>query len=76
MPATPDQAARMLEKLSQVGGERKVAVAMTYTLDRCDAVDSELSRLTCKGAIRAMYGYSSLEASKPRSRDAGCRSGR
>lgn len=65
VPATPDQAARMLEKLSQVGGERKVAVAMTYTLDRCDAVDSELSRLTCKGTIRSMYGYSSLEAATP-----------
>lgn len=65
VPVTPDQAARMLEKLSQVGGERKIAVAMTYTLDRCDAVDSELSRLTCKGIIRAMYGYSSLEAATP-----------
>lgn len=65
MPATPDQAVRMLEKLSQVGGERKVAVALTYTLDRCDAVDSELSRLTCTGTIRAMYGYSSLDAATP-----------
>lgn len=65
VPATPDQAVRMLENLSQVGGERKVAVAMTYTLDRCDAADNAPDRLICKATIRTMSGYSSLDAAQP-----------
>lgn len=68
VPATPDQAVRMLENLSQVGGERKVAVAMTYMLDRCDPADNEQGRLVCKASIRAMYGYSGLDAAQPDAR--------
>lgn len=65
VPATPDQAVRMLEHLSQVGGERKVAVAMTYTLDRCDPADNDPSRLICKATVRTMSGYSNLDAAQP-----------
>ncbi len=65
VPASPDQAVRILENLSQVGGERKVAVAMTYTLDRCDPADNDPGRLICKATIRAMSGYSSLDAAQP-----------
>ena len=61
IPSTPDQAIRSLERLSQVGGERKVAVAMTYTLDRCDASDIDSSQLMCKATIRAIYGYDGLD---------------
>lgn len=61
IPSTPDQAVRSLERLSRMGGERKIAVAMTYTLDRCDATDIDSSQLMCKATIRAIYGYDSLD---------------
>jgi len=65
VPATPDQAVRMLENMSQIGGERKAAVAMIFRLDRCDPADNDSGRLVCHATIRAMYGYSSLDMVQP-----------
>lgn len=65
VPATPDEAVHILEHLSQIGGERKAAVAMTYTLDRCDPADNDPSRLICKATVRTMSGYGNLDAAQP-----------
>tara|TARA_R110000822_G_scaffold97549_8_gene221368 strand:+ start:33677 stop:34462 length:786 start_codon:yes stop_codon:yes gene_type:complete len=65
IPATPDQAVRMLEQLSQVGGKRSIAVALTYSLDRCEADESQRSNLICTATIQNMYGYSSLNSVQP-----------
>lgn len=65
VPATPDQAVQMLEKLSRVGGERKIAVAMTYTLDRCDPDENAADRLICKATIQSMSGYRNLDEAQP-----------
>jgi len=65
LPATPDQAVQMLEKLSRVGGERKIAVAMTYTLDRCDPADNATDRLVCKATVQSMSGYRNLDEAQP-----------
>lgn len=64
IPATPDQAVRILETLSQSGGERKVAVAMTFTLNRCDAT-GETSRMFCEATIQNLSAYNSLDAVQP-----------
>lgn len=63
--ATPDEAVRMLEQLSQVGGKRRIAVALTYSLDRCDADESQQSNLICTATIQNMYGYSNLNSVQP-----------
>lgn len=65
IPATPDQAVRMLEQLSLVGGKRRIAVALTYSLDRCDADESQQSNLICTATVQNMYGYSSLSSAQP-----------
>lgn len=65
IPATPDEAVRMLEQLSQVGGKRSIAVALTYSLDRCEADESQRSNLICTATIQNMYGYNSLNSVQP-----------
>lgn len=65
IPATPDQAANMLQRLSEVGGRRSVAVAMTYTLDRCDVDENQRAHLICTATIQSMYGYGSLSSVQP-----------
>lgn len=65
VPATQDQAVHVLEALSRSGGERKIAVAMTYSLDRCDASDSNAAKLVCRATVRSMTGYSSLDGIRP-----------
>lgn len=61
LPATPDQAARFLEGLSRSGGARKIAVAMVYSVDRCNQDTSDKYKLVCDGTIRNLYGYPTLE---------------
>ena len=65
IPATADQAAAMLQRLSEVGGRRTVAVAMTYTLDRCDSDENQRAHLVCAATIQSMYGYGSLNSVQP-----------
>ncbi len=65
VPATPDQAVNMLEQLSQTGGQRRIAVALTYSLDRCEADESQQSNLICTATIQNIYGYSSLNSIQP-----------
>jgi len=66
VPATPDQAINLIESLSRRGAtDRKVSVAMTYTIDRCDPSNSDASTLVCDGTIRSMSAYSSLDAVQP-----------
>lgn len=64
-PATPEQAVTLLESLSRRGGEREAAVAMTYTLDRCDASTSEPTRLVCSATIRSISAYANRDAVQP-----------
>ena len=66
LPATPDQAISLIESLSRrSSAERKVSVAMTYTIDRCDSSNSDANGLVCDGTIRSMSAYSALDAVQP-----------
>ncbi|ROH86408.1 hypothetical protein ED208_15325 [Stagnimonas aquatica] len=65
LPAAPERAVQILERLSKVDGERKVAVAMVFSLDRCDLDRQQRTMLACRAKIVGMSAYSGLDAMQP-----------